>query len=144
MGVQIATYVLVFAVTILVARGLGAVGRGEYYLPITAAAVAVVLAHLGLEGANTFFVAQRRFTLRQVAAAATFLAPISGLLGAAGLTVVYALIKGSLLEGVSWEAWIIASALLPVQLHLLWAMNIFALGDRVIQAQIAQLVGALL
>lgn len=144
MAVQIATYVLVFAVTILVARGLGAVGRGEYYLPITAAAVAVVLAHLGLEGANTFFVAQRRFTLRQVAAAATFLAPISGLLGAAGLTVVYALTKDSLLEGVSWEAFIIVTALLPVQLHLLWAMNIFALGDRVIQAQIAQLVGALL
>jgi O-antigen/teichoic acid export membrane protein len=144
MVVQVATYGLVFAASILVARGLGPVGRGEYYLPITAAAVAVVLVHLGLEGANTFFVSQRRYTLRQVAAASTLLAPISGLIGAAGLIVLYALTRDSLLQGVSWEAFIVAPALLPIQVHMLWAINVFTLGGRVVKAQIAQFVGALL
>jgi len=144
MAVQVATYALVFAASILVARGLGPVGRGEYYLPITAAAVAVVLVHLGLEGANTFFVSQQRYTLRQVAAASTLLAPISGLIGAGGLIVLYALTRDSLLQGVSWEAFIVAPALLPIQVHMLWAINVFALGGRVVKAQIAQFVGALL
>lgn len=142
--VQVATYLLIFAVSILVARGLGPVGRGQYYLPVTVAATAIVLVHLGLEGANTFFVSERRFTLRQVATASTLLAPISGLIGAAGLIAVYVATRDSLLKGVSWEAVLVVAVLLPVQLHMLWAMNIFALGGRVVQAQFAQLAGAVL
>jgi O-antigen/teichoic acid export membrane protein len=144
MVVQVATYLLIFAVSILVARGLGPVGRGQYYLPVTVAAAAVVLVHLGLEAASTFVVAERRFTLAQVAAISTFLAPISGLVGAAGLTVLYVLTKDSLLKGVSWEAFIVAPALLPIQVHMLWAMNIFALGGQVVRAQTAQFAGALM
>ncbi len=142
--VQAATYVLIFGVSILIARGLGAAGRGQYYLPVTSAATAVVLVHLGLEAANTFFVAERRATLRQVAVASTFLAPLSGLIGAAGLTVLYVFTNDSLLKGVPWEAFIVAPALVPIQVHLLWAMNIFTLGGRVVRAQLAQLAGALL
>ncbi|MDQ4049477.1 MAG: oligosaccharide flippase family protein [Actinomycetota bacterium] len=144
MAVQVATYLLIFLVSILVARGLGPVGRGLYYLPITAAATVLVLVHLGLEGSNTFFVSERRFTLRQVAAASTFLAPISGVIGAFGLTALYALTDDSLLKGVSWEAFLIPTALLPLQLHMLWAINVFTLGGRVVRAQLAQCAGALL
>lgn len=142
--VQVATYLLMFAVSILIARGLGPVGRGEYYLPVTAGVIAVVLVHLGLEGANTFFVSERRYTLREVAAASTFLAPISGLVGAAGLIAVYAVTNDSLLKGVSWSAFLVVTLALPLQVHVLWAMNVFALGGRVVRAQFAQLSGALL
>jgi O-antigen/teichoic acid export membrane protein len=143
MVVQVATYGLIFVVSIVLARGLGPTGRGQYYLPVTAAATAIVLVQLGLEAASTFVVSERRFTLPQVAAAATLLAPISGLVGAAGLTLLYALTNDSLLQGVSWQAFIIGPALLPIQVHMLWAMNIFALGDRVVRGQIAQFAGAL-
>ncbi|MEA2493536.1 MAG: hypothetical protein QOJ29_1447 [Thermoleophilaceae bacterium] len=144
MGVQIATYAFVFAVSILVARGLGPVGRGQYYLPVTTATSAVVLVHLGLEAASAYFVAERRYTLAQIAAACTFLAPIAGLVGAGALIALYALTQDSLLKGVSWEAFLIPALLLPLQVHMLWALNIFALGGRVIRAQFAQLAGALL
>ncbi len=144
LGVQVASSLLVFAVSILVARGLGPVGRGEYYLAVTAGTVAVVLLNLGLDGANTFHVSQRRFTLQQVAAASTFLAPISGVVGAAGLTALYVLTNDSLLKGVSWDAFIIAPALLTFQIHALWAINIFNIGRRVVYAQVAQLAGAAL
>lgn len=140
--VQIATYVLVLGVSVVIARALGPTGRGQYYLPVTAAASAIVLVHFGLEAANTFFVAERRFTLAQVAAASTFLAPISGLIGAAGLTILYVLTRHSLLKGVSWQAFVFAPALVPLQVHLLWATNIFTLGGRVVRAQIALLIGA--
>lgn len=144
MAVQLLTYAFVFAVSILIARGLGPVGRGQYYLPVTAAATAVVLVGLGLEAANTFFVSERRYTLRQVAAASTFLAPISGVVGATALTALYGLTSDSLLKGVSWEAFLIPTVLLPIQVHVLWALNVFTLGNRVVHAQMAQLSGAAL
>jgi O-antigen/teichoic acid export membrane protein len=140
--VQLATYLLMFVVSILLARGLGAVGRGEYYLPVTVAMTGIVLVNLGLEAANTFVVSERRHTLRQVAAASTFLAPLAGLAGAGMLTVLYLATDESLLQGVSWGAFLIPALLLPIQLHLLWAMNIFALGGRTVRAQAAQLAGA--
>jgi O-antigen/teichoic acid export membrane protein len=142
LAVQATTYALVFATSILVARGLGPVGRGQYYLPITAAAAAVVIVHLGVEAASTVFVAERRATLKEVAGALTALAPVSAAIGAAGLIALYALTSDSLLDGVSWEAFVVAPALLPLQIHTLWALNVFALGGRVVRAQFAQLAGA--
>jgi O-antigen/teichoic acid export membrane protein len=144
MAVQVATYALVFGVSILVARGLGPVGRGQYYLPVTAAAIAVVVANPGIVAATTFVVAERHATLRQAAAAATLLAPISGVIGAVGLVVLYVLTKDSLLKGVSWEAFVVAPALLPIQIHVLAALNVFTVGGRVVRAQFAQLAGAVL
>lgn len=141
---QVSTYLLMFVVSILIARALGPAGRGEYYLPITVAMTGLVLVNLGLEAANTFVVSERRFTLRQVAAASTFLAPIAGLVGVAGLTAFYAATDESLLQGVSWGALLVPALLLPIQVHLLWAMNVFALGGRVMRAQLAQFAGALL
>ena len=143
LAVQLVTYGLVFAVSILVARGLGPSGRGEYYIPVTAGAVALVLVHLGLEGANTYFVAGRQLTVRQIAAAAALLAPVCGLFGGAVLTLVFVLTRDSLFQGVSWSAFVIAPALLTFQLYLLWATNVFTLAGKVTRAQAAQLLGAL-
>jgi O-antigen/teichoic acid export membrane protein len=80
--------------------------------------------------------------LPQVAAALTALAPVSGAVGAAGLVGLYALTDDSLFAGVPWEAFLVAPALLPMQIHTLWALNVFALGGRVVRAQFAQLAGA--
>jgi len=104
----------------------------------------VVIVHLGLEGASTAFVGERRATVREIAAAASVLAPISGAVGAVALVGFYLVTRNTLLDGLSWSAFLFAPALLPIQLHVLWALNLFALGGRVIRAQLAQFAGAAL
>jgi O-antigen/teichoic acid export membrane protein len=143
MIVQLTTYGLLFAVSVIIARELGPAGRGAYYVPVAAGAITLVLVHLGLEGSNTYYLANARLTVRQMAAAAALLAPVCGLVGGATLSVIYVLTSDSLFQGVPWAAFVFAPALLSFQLHLLWTTNLFTLAGRVIRAQIAQLLGAL-
>lgn len=142
-GAQIAIYALGFVASVLIARALGAEGRGLYYLPVTAAMLVAVIFSVTLESANTFLYAERRFSLRDLAGNATVLAPLLGLPAAAALVVVYLMTADSLFAGVSLGNLLIAAAVLPFQLHLLWTTNLFQLSRRVSRSQLALLAGAL-
>lgn len=142
-GAQVGIYALGFIGSVLIARALGAEGRGRYYLPVTAAMFASVVFHLTLASANTFLYAERRFSLRELAGNATLLAVPLGVAGAAVLVGVYSLTADSLFPGVRLGDLLIAAAVLPFQLHLLWMNNLFQLSRRVSRSQAALLAGAL-
>ena len=139
---QVSIYILGFVASVLIARALGPEGRGEYYLPVTAAAAAVTIVHLSLESANTYFYAERRFSLSQLARNAGALALFAGPLGIALMFAVFALTRDSVFEGVDVEYLAIAAAVLPVQLHLLWLGGALQLAKRVSRVQMSVAAGA--
>ena len=141
-GAQIAIYALGLVTSILIARALGAEGRGRYYLPVTAAMLVTVVFSVTLESANTFLYAERRFSLRELASNATLLAPLLGIPAAGALVAVYLMTADSLFAGVSLADVLIVAVVVPFQIHLLWAMNVFQLSRRVSRSQMALLAGA--
>ena len=52
MGGQLAVYGLGFVASILIARAIGAEGRGLYYLPVVAATACTVVFNLSIENAS--------------------------------------------------------------------------------------------
>jgi O-antigen/teichoic acid export membrane protein len=139
---QVAVYVLGFVASILIARGLGPAGRGEYYLPVTAGMTAMTIMHLSLESSNTYFFAERRFSLSELARNAGALALVLGPLGSGLMWLVFALTRDSVFEGVEASDFAIATLILPVQLHLLWLGSILQLAKRVSKTQRAVAAGA--
>jgi O-antigen/teichoic acid export membrane protein len=142
-GAQVAIYALGLVTSVLIARALGPEGRGQYYLPLTAAMLVTVIFSLTLESANTFLYAERRFSLRELASNATLLAPLLGIPAAAVLVALYLMTADSLFAGVSLADVLIVAAVVPVQIHLLWTMNLFQLSRRVSRSQMALLAGAI-
>ena len=141
-AVQIGVYVLGFVASVLIARGLGPAGRGEYYLPVTAGLTAMAVLHLSIESSNTFFFAERRFSLTQLSrSAGTFVLVVSPI-GIGLLFLFYALADDSVFEGVDTLDFAIAAAVLPLQLHLLWMGGILQLAKRLSRAQKALFMGA--
>src|SRR5438105_3930581 len=61
-----ATYGVGFGASVLISRGLGPEGRGEFYLLVIAAATLLSFAKLGLEQANVFLFGTRRLTTDQI------------------------------------------------------------------------------
>lgn len=143
-GAQIAIYGLGFGASILIARALGAEGRGLYYIPVTAAMLFAVVFSLTLESANTVLYAEGRFSLRELASNATLLAILLGIPAAGVLIVVYIMTKDSLFSGLSLVDLLIVAVVIPFQIHLLWTVNLFVLSGRVSRSQVAQLAGALI
>ena len=140
---QVSIYALGFVASVLIARALGPAGRGEYYLPVTAAATALALVHVTLESANTYFFAERRLTLDRLAQNAGALAPVLGALGIGLMAAAFGLTRDSVFAGVDARDYAIAAAVLPVQLHLLWLTGILQLAKRVSKTQRALAAGAL-
>ncbi len=71
------------AASVLISRGLGPEGRGEYYLPIVAASTMVVLCKLGVEQANVFLFGSRRVPIGHLFGQNGLLALVTGTLGLA-------------------------------------------------------------
>lgn len=140
---QVAVYVLGFVASVLIARGLGPAGRGEYYLPVTAAMAAMTVMHLSLESANAYFFAERRIPLHELARNAGTLALVLGPLGTGLMWLVFGLTRDSVFEGVDAADYAIAALVLPVQLHLLWLGSVLQLAKRLSRVQRSVAVGAL-
>ncbi len=141
-GAQLLGYALGLLGSVLIARALGPEGRGLYQLPVTAALLAVVLASINQESANTLYFAQRRFSLPELSANVTLLCLPCGAVAAIGLLAFYAATSGSVFDGVPLTDVLIVAATLPFQLHLLWMTNLFLLARRVTRSQFATLAGA--
>jgi O-antigen/teichoic acid export membrane protein len=75
---KILLYALALGGSILVSRGLGAYGRGVYYLPVIAAQTVLTLGHLSLEQANVFLYASARVALGRLSRQNTFVALVMG------------------------------------------------------------------
>jgi len=134
--------VLGFVTSVLIARGLGPAGRGGYYLPVTAGMAAVTMVHLSLEAANTYFFAERRLSLSQLARNASAVALFVGPVGVVLMFAFYLVTQESVFAGVGTLEFAIAAMVLPLQLHLLWFGGILQLAKRLSRAQKALFAGA--
>jgi O-antigen/teichoic acid export membrane protein len=142
MSGQLATYALGFPASIVIARALGAEGRGLYYLPVIAATTCVSLCNLSIENANTVLVSERKYSLPQVARNASLMACVLGPLAVALMLALWPVLHTTVLHGVAFADYVIAVATIPFSLHLLWLSNVFLLGRRPGRSQAALLAGA--
>ncbi|MCI0408417.1 MAG: hypothetical protein L0191_07620, partial [Acidobacteria bacterium] len=55
-----------FGASVLISRGLGPEGRGEFYLPVVAAGTMLAFCKLGLEQANVFLLGTRGLSINRL------------------------------------------------------------------------------
>lgn len=71
--------------SVLISRGLGAEGRGEYYLPVVTAGTLVTFCKLGLEQANVFLLGTYRLSIDRLSGQNGLVAIVMGGLGTLGV-----------------------------------------------------------
>lgn len=85
---KVSLYVVAFGASVLISRGLGPGGRGEYYLPVVAAGTLVTFCKLGLEQANVFLVGTCRLSIDRLSGQNGLVTIAMGGLGVLGLLLV--------------------------------------------------------
>jgi O-antigen/teichoic acid export membrane protein len=142
LSAQALTWGLGIPTSILIARAVGAQGRGEYYLPVIAGGVALVVFHLSFELASSVVVAERRLTLERASRALSAMVVIVAPLGMAAMLAAFALTRDSVFDDVSTRNYLIAVAVLPVALHAYWLGAVFVLARQIVRAQVALVAGS--
>jgi O-antigen/teichoic acid export membrane protein len=142
LGAQSLVYLLGLATSIVIARTLGAEGRGSYLLPVTAATIAVSFGQLGVEHANTYLVAERGYSLQRLSSVSAALVLIIGPIAVVAALGFYLVAQDGLLAGVGWVEMLIAAAAIPFGIHNIWLANLCLLGKRLPQTQLAAVMGA--
>jgi O-antigen/teichoic acid export membrane protein len=139
---QLAAYALGFLASILIARAIGAEGRGLYYLPVIAATACTAVFNLSIENANTVLVSQRVYPLSRISQNASLMACLLGPLAVGVMLALWPAVDTTVFRGLAFTDYAIAVATIPFGLHLLWLANIFLLGKRPGRSQAALLAGA--
>jgi O-antigen/teichoic acid export membrane protein len=142
-GGQALVWVLGLPTSILIARALGPEGRGEYYLPVTAAAVALVAFHLSFESANAVAFADRRRSLAELSRSMGLAALLLGPLAVLSLVAVFLPTQDEIFAGLSLGQFLIVAATVPLALHSTWLAGIYVLAKQLPRTQLALVAGAL-
>lgn len=142
LGTQAVAHALGLAASVLIARSLGADGRGAYVLPVTTAATCVAFSQLGLELATNYVAAERGYTLARLTAATSLLAILVAPTAVGAMLAFYLLARDGLLAGVGWVELLIAAAVVPFNVHNIWLANLIVIAKRLPQTQLATLAGA--
>jgi O-antigen/teichoic acid export membrane protein len=142
MSGQLAAYGLGFLASILIARAIGAEGRGLYYLPVIAATACAVVFNFSIENANTVLVSQREYPLSRISQNASFMACLLGPLAVGVMLALWPAVDTTVFRELAFTDYVIAVATIPFGLHLLWLANIFLLGKRPGRSQVALFAGA--
>lgn len=128
--------------TLVVSRALGPDGRGQVAVAIAASSSFWAVCQLSLEFSNTYFSAQRLFTLRTIAginsSMALLIVPVAFALQALFFLVAH----DTVFAGVGATPVLVAAATVPFSVHLVWLMNLFQLESRLIRSQAALVAGA--
>ncbi|MEA2124820.1 MAG: hypothetical protein QOI80_1602 [Solirubrobacteraceae bacterium] len=140
---QLAIYVAGFVSSVLIARAVGAQGRGEYYLPVLAATLAVTVTSLGVESSSAVAFSERNISLARIARLVGALALIIAPIGVALLLGSYALFTDSAFDGVPLSSVVIVALTIPLGLHQLWLTNVYLLAQQLGRGQVALVTGAL-
>src|SRR3990172_2523387 len=130
-----------FGASVLLSRGLGPQGRGEYYLPVIAAATMVALGKLGFDQMNVYLFGSRGIAADRlsgqnglVALVMGGLGPLTLLLAAAGLPGVFA--------GTSLSLLMLVGLSIPFTLHTQFSAGLLTLtGEVTWQFRAALLAG---
>ena len=142
-GLRVLNYAVGFVASVLIARALGAEGRGLYALPIAMLGIVLALSHVGLEHANVFLAA-RDVSLRKLWASDALAALVVSALAwavVAGVRVV----GGPDVFGGLPDVWLAVTFVqVPFLLMSLYWTSILQLGDRFRTAVTATAVGTAL
>ena len=113
LGGQLFVYVLGFVSSVVIARAVGAEGRGLYQLPVVAATVCVAVFHVGLENANTVFLAQRGVTLARLSHNATVVLALVSPLAMGAMALAFTATRDTVFASVPWSDFLIVVATVP-------------------------------
>ncbi len=118
------------AVSVLLSRGLGPEGRGEYFLLITAAGTLVVLCKLGLEQANVYLLGARRLSFGWLAGQNGLVSLAMGAVGIAVLGMAWRFVP-TLSAGTPQSWFLLAGLTIPAAIHTQLAAGLLILQGRV-------------
>ncbi|MCI0520227.1 MAG: oligosaccharide flippase family protein, partial [Chloroflexi bacterium] len=139
---SILTFLLRFAISILVARALGAAGKGVYTLTLTTAAFLSLAAGLGLPGAMTYLRASRRFAAAELFTFALISTLLASLAGGALFYVAFRLfLARSLLAGLETFHVLVLLGILPVSLLASFLSSLLLGEQRVLEYNLINLAG---
>jgi O-antigen/teichoic acid export membrane protein len=141
-GATMIIYAVGFIATVFVAHALGPRGRGEYYVPVTAAAICVNLLSLSVGYSQAYYLAEGRYDLRQLTGASAVVALALAPLAIALMFGVFAVAPRSVFNGISTANYAIAAISVPFQLSLMWLAGLYVLAKRLVRSQVAMLIGA--
>jgi O-antigen/teichoic acid export membrane protein len=138
LGARVTALFLNFVSSVIIARSLGASGRGSVAVAFALALLLVQFGTLGLATANPYFAAQRRSAVNRILANSLWLAGgLGALLIVAGI--VAKLLFPSLIGGLTWTQLGIALTGIPAVLSVLFLQSLLLGVGRMIAYNVADL-----
>ncbi len=139
---QLINYALQFLLTVIIARGLGAAGRGDYALFVLSTTLAASIGTLGMGLGSIYYVGKAKYSARVLLGNSQFLVLVAGALAAAVLLAVgLTLGTQGLLKGESYWLYLLA---FPAVLEFLLVTALLVGQDRFVGLNAAQLSQTLL
>jgi O-antigen/teichoic acid export membrane protein len=138
LGARVTALLINFASSVIIARALGAGGRGSVAVAYTLSLVLVQFGTFGLATANPYFAAQKRVALARIVTNSVWFA---GTLGAALILagVGVKLVFPTLLAGLTWTQLAIALAGIPAALLSLFLQSILLGVGRMVAYNVVEL-----
>ena len=141
---KIAMYAMGLVASILVARALGPEGRGEYFLPVTAVAIAIGLAHLGAPQAQIRLWSRGAGTPTEFVTANVLMTVGQTMLSVGGLGVLYWLTNDGIFRSVRAIDLAIAAIAIPFSLHNVRTGALLGINGRGKAANAALVIGTVI
>jgi len=116
--------------SVLISRGLGVEGRGEYYLPIVTAGTLVTFCKLGLEQSNVFLLGTRRLSIDRLSGQNGLVAVVMGGLGTLGVLLA-PLVLPALFADTPLVFLVLAGLTIPFALHTQFSAGLLTLEGEV-------------
>lgn len=127
---RVGATLIAFGTSVVVSRSLGPEGRGEYYLPVVAAATVGAFAKLGLDQANVYLFATRGISADRLSRQNSLVALVAGGLMGASLLLAPVALPG-VFSGTPMKYLVLAALTLPFALHTQFQGSLLNLVGRV-------------
>lgn len=138
---QVGVYLLSFPASVLVARAVGPIGRGGYYLPLTLVTILFTVGSMGTVQAQ-FKLWRTGYGEDEFKQALTILTVVLGIIFTAVGFGTYMLLRGGVFFGVPLPNVLIALAALPVQIATSFAGGLLSITGRLRRSNAALFAGA--
>lgn len=124
---NVLTFVLSLGTSIILARLLGPEGRGIYAMATLLPSLIVTFVHLGIGPATVYYVAQSRYSQREILGSNVLLALIIGIVGLGVGLIITLFFREALFPNIPYRYLVIALGIIPLNL-LFWYLRYILLG----------------
>src|SRR5262249_45480528 len=119
-----------FVASVLISRGLGPEGRGQYYLLVVTAGLVATLFKFRLEQVNVLLFGRRQVAADRLSGQNGLVAAVMGTMGVA-LVLLAPVTVPALFGDASTQLWLLAGLTVPFSLHAQLSAGLLALQGRV-------------